>query len=111
MLFYYFFLQKIVFLTILLYNYVLLHLYICLMVNTLSQDNSPKFSIPAIYPINTAIEGLWKDSFNDEYRPNAVIDFVKIKNMLLDDPYNQLVPDYNYKIISPKDLCDILIKN
>lgn len=66
------------------------------------------------YKENPTMENLWKEIFKDEYKPDSLIDFQKVKNIILDKKglYEQWkMRYYNTNIISPEKLCDIFINH
>lgn len=78
--------------------------------------NSPSTSTEPVhnFPYDEAQEHLWQEVFQDEYKPNAMINFQKIKDFLVkknteDDWWK--MRDYNYKIMNPEALCDMFIEN
>ncbi len=78
------------------------------MANVPSHQVSPVSEIPSQYPIDSTMEALWTELFEDEYKPTMVIDFVDIKDFVSG---LSSIRDYNDSIIKPNDLCDLFINN
>ncbi len=84
------------------------------MKNTAQKDIENSLDTPLEYKENPEMEVLWTKTFQDEYKPDVIIDFKKIKDFLIknnkEDTYRKM-RDYNYNIINPMILCDMFIKN
>ncbi|MEI6673188.1 MAG: hypothetical protein WCL02_07980 [bacterium] len=84
------------------------------MKNIPDKDTEKSLDTMPAYVENQQMEALWEKTFQDEYKPEVVIDFREIKDFLIrnnkEDEYRKM-RDYNYNIINPMILCDLFIQH
>lgn len=84
------------------------------MKNTAQKNIEDSLDIAQEYKENPEMEALWKKTFQDEYKPDVIIDFQRIKDFIVDqkkkNEYYQ-IKEYNYNLIDPETLCDIFIQH
>ena len=79
--------------------------------HTAQHDIGTTMNLMSEYQENPKMEALWKKTFSNEYKPDVLIDFQKIKDMLIERKIRtgRELPHYNYNLIHPITLCDIFI--